>query len=517
MRSLFFLIVIIIKISGLTAQNFSKNYYILDDIDAGFKVFVVKEDYLIEYFATKKIKMDDGNYYTRYIGYLRTDKNGDLISKINHEGILGYSDLIDEKYIYCSGFEGWGLYKINNCKVLKTDNFGNTLKINTILFKDGDHKILDSKYFNSNIYASDMNQYSGDSFKDKIFTNDTFQIHKFDTSLVYQKTIVCPYIQPLSRRLSTVVHDDNFFVCAVSIQDTSLKYKGQVKYSAIAFDSLGKQKWVYHTTPIEGLFDKEFISTFGFQDKSTAILFAYQSDLEIFTNQEIVKLNSKGKKLWSFNDVNDQNWYIDYSFSSIFKAKNDDIIAVGTCYGAHVDTTDRRTGIIMRISNDGKLKWKRRVWDDRAAFHHSGFNNGVELEDGSLLITGWWRDSLGLPPIYDTNVWLIKLDSMGCYTPGCTGDDFVTSTDNVIVIGRDMLKLSPNPANQFIKCTWSGLPSTAKLIKLYDLNGRELMQSKIEGKSGNTELNISSLTQGIYLVKIYGDKWETAPEKFVKE
>ena len=290
-----------------------------------------------------------------------------------------------------------------------------------------------------------------------------------------------------------------------------------MKYSAIAFDSLGKQRWVYHTTPIDGLFQKEYISSFGNKDKSTTMMIPYIPSFGGWPLQQIVKLNDKGKKLWSyddlFNNINDT-----YEFVSIFKTKNDDVIAVGVFYNGSVDSIpDRRSGIIMRISNDGKLKWKRRVWDDRAAFHHSGFNNGVELEDGSLLITGWWRDSLGLPPIYDTNVWLIKLDSMGCYTPGCTGDDFVTSTDNVIVIGRDMLKLSPNPANQFIKCTWSGLPSTAKLIKLYDLNGRELMQSKIEGKSGNTELNISSLTQGIYLVKIYGDKWETAPEKFVKE
>ena len=79
---------------------------------------------LVEYISTKSVKMDDGNYYTRFIGYLRTNKNGDLISRIDHEGILGNCDLIDEKYIYCSGFEGWGLYKINNCKVLKCRKFG---------------------------------------------------------------------------------------------------------------------------------------------------------------------------------------------------------------------------------------------------------------------------------------------------------------------------------------------------------------------------------------------------------
>ncbi|MBL7829631.1 MAG: T9SS type A sorting domain-containing protein [Saprospiraceae bacterium] len=228
-------------------------------------------------------------------------------------------------------------------------------------------------------------------------------------------------------------------------------------------------------------------------------------------------MNTKGKKIWSYDDIYD-DIYEYYEYISIFKTKDEGIVAVGQNYNQPKDglPPSGRCGIITRIDKNGSLLWRRKVWDVNVPFNHCGFNSGTELEDGSLLITGWWRDTLP-DPYYDTNVWLIKLDSNGCYNPGCVGNDSVTTTQNIIVIGREMIKLSPNPANDYLKVSWNKTPTPAKSLVVYDLSGKAILQSLISDKSGSTELSISELPSGLYVLKIFGDKWESAPEKFVKE
>ena len=80
-----------------------------------------------------------------------------------------------------------------------------------------------------------------------------------------------------------------------------------------------------------------------------------------------------------------------------------------------------------------------------------------------------------------------------------------------------MIKLSPNPAKDYLKVTWNKSPSPAKKLMVYDMSGKAVLQSAISGKSGSTELGINNLSPGMYLLKIFGDRWESAPEKFVKE
>jgi hypothetical protein len=59
------------------------------------------------------------------------------------------------------------------------------------------------------------------------------------------------------------------------------------------------------------------------------------------------------------------------------------------------------------------------------------------------------------------------------------------------------VRIFPNPTNTdfiYIKSSLQGL----KVIELFDINGRRIIQTKISGD----KLNIGNLNQGLYLIKI---------------
>lgn len=521
MKFILYIIIICFLIPEAKCQNFSKNYYINDDIDAGEKVLFLDKDYIIQFWG-RKLDYSQGSVIqvTQYLGLIKTDSEGNLTSSEIYDSLISNPTLIKAgNKLFFGANRSFKNDFERKIYIVESDADGLILQQNELKFNTGNHQARDLGISPLlNLYLTDRNVYFGDSFKNNTWTNDTVQLHVWDTNLNFRKSIVVPYIQPIMINSASTIHDDNYFVTAISYQDTAKSAGGRTRYVAIGFDSLGQQKWIYKNPKnLVAQFQKESIETVAFSDKSTAVLMPYSNTEGSWPRQQIIKLNTKGKKIWSYDDIYD-DIYEYYEYISIFKTKDEGIVAVGQNYNQPKDglPPSGRCGIITRIDKNGSLLWRRKVWDVNVPFNHCGFNSGTELEDGSLLITGWWRDTLP-DPYYDTNVWLIKLDSNGCYNPGCVGNDSVTTTQNIIVIGREMIKLSPNPANDYIKVSWNKTPTPAKSLVVYDLSGKAILQSLISDKSGSTELSISELPSGLYVLKIFGDKWESAPEKFVKE
>ncbi|MGY8950098.1 MAG: T9SS type A sorting domain-containing protein, partial [Flavobacteriales bacterium] len=69
----------------------------------------------------------------------------------------------------------------------------------------------------------------------------------------------------------------------------------------------------------------------------------------------------------------------------------------------------------------------------------------------------------------------------------------------------------PNPATD--KIFISNLKEDNTLIKVYDINGRLVLENKISNKE---YLNISTLSKGIYQIKFEGSDWNEI-RKLIKE
>jgi len=86
----------------------------------------------------------------------------------------------------------------------------------------------------------------------------------------------------------------------------------------------------------------------------------------------------------------------------------------------------------------------------------------------------------------------------------------VTST-GIELNGPNRVNIYPNPATDNIYI--SNLKEDNTLVKIYDINGRLVLENKI---SNNEYLNISKLSKGIYQIKFEGSDWNEM-RKLIKE
>ncbi len=138
----------------------------------------------------------------------------------------------------------------------------------------------------------------------------------------------------------------------------------------------------------------------------------------------------------------------------MFPLKNGDVLMLGYgeyYYNASCDKGICERGFITRISPKGKFKWWRYIYDTNLTEldRFDTFFDGVELENGDLAFTG---AALAPEGKGDANIWLLKTDSMGCITPGCTGKSIVLGGPNNVKESHEekeiFFKVFPNPVSE---------------------------------------------------------------------
>ena len=100
--------------------------------------------------------------------------------------------------------------------------------------------------------------------------------------------------------------------------------------------------------------------------------------------------------------------------------------------------------------------------------------------------------------------------STNCYTLKV---QLGTATRGTEMVSTQKVKVFPNPVSDKVNIWIEQLNATAE-VKLFDIYGKLVMQKQTA--QANTQLNMSSLPAGIYLVKILSNGTETVM-KIVKE
>jgi hypothetical protein len=86
-----------------------------------------------------------------------------------------------------------------------------------------------------------------------------------------------------------------------------------------------------------------------------------------------------------------------------------------------------------------------------------------------------------------------------------TGDFTTAKTGTGIAdVVAEQLKIFTNPAKNEIVIENGGL--SIEYVEIYDLSGHKMLNCKLSTGNYQLKINVSSLVQGIYLVKIYTDK-----------
>src|SRR5688500_13670009 len=176
-------------------------------------------------------------------------------------------------------------------------------------------------------------------------------------------------------------------------------------------------------------------------------------------------------------------------------------IIIGTGY---IDKWDLGfAGWVFALSQEGELLWNREIVDLRFPLKVSVLNAVEEAENGGLILTGFIWDTVSnqIPDVSNVNIWLVKLDSLGCLEPGCSDLQIVVSERN-LPDRNDQFLIYPNPAQNelYIDEIADAERKDLQLIIRNFCGETELI---IDLNNHNSEvISVSTLPNGIHYIQI---------------
>lgn len=220
----------------------------------------------------------------------------------------------------------------------------------------------------------------------------------------------------------------------------------------------------------------------------------------------MVKIDPDGNTIWSHT-------YGENAFDNTFFAVKEvepfgDLI---TCGLSHQENGDSK-GVLLRTNSEGDSLWMRHYFyaDSLLDDGEGSFRDVLPTEDGGFIAVGWvnYSASGNNPPQYDHDLWVVKVDSIGCLVPGC--DDFSTAITAQVTNLKDALSVAPNPAHGRAVVTVSlplSMSSSGTLrLRMVSAIGQEVLV--VSAVVGANDLDIGGLASGLYHVHLTsGSTW----------
>ncbi len=230
------------------------------------------------------------------------------------------------------------------------------------------------------------------------------------------------------------------------------------------------------------------------------------------------KVDDTGELVWTDTlftfAIDGKNGVFDYRIiEKVVTMKNGDIVGIGS-YTKYVNKMDLSYPYICRYSSEGQLKWEH-MYKDLTWGGDGYFRTLKEGDDGSLICVGEIEDTDG-----EWNnskySWVVKLDSNGCFTPGCMSDDTirevtVVKTEEIVINLTANVAVFPNPATDHINVVF---PEGYKPVrcKIFDIMGREVAIN-IEDYE---QIDVSGLNSGLFFIRARDKRGKIAVGKFLK-
>ncbi|NUM51113.1 MAG: T9SS type A sorting domain-containing protein [Flavobacteriales bacterium] len=158
---------------------------------------------------------------------------------------------------------------------------------------------------------------------------------------------------------------------------------------------------------------------------------------------------------------------------------------------------------LVKFDINGNIHWQR-FYNKYGGNNHNYFRDLKETPDKGFVIIG----ELTNLSLWQQNMWLIKLDSLGCDVANCS----VGITEEMP--NEFVFTLYPNPAQDVlhIETTYN---KEQTILYIYDITGKEIRQTSI--KSNYQQLNISTLPAGLYLCRLTQGDFNIKTIKLLKQ
>lgn len=187
-------------------------------------------------------------------------------------------------------------------------------------------------------------------------------------------------------------------------------------------------------------------------------------------------------------------------------ASNGDILGGGTGWLEKDGVLGDWGGWLFRMSAAGELRWERNYVLRMGPFQENAYArplNVIGTGDGGLLAIGN-VDNLLPTGEYETDMWVLKLDSLGCLQPGCHAVNVLLPAGEPQPADATppVLEIYPNPASVRVTVALPADVSGPKQILVTDALGRLMLQKTVDFSAGQAQISVADLPPGVYALTV---------------
>lgn len=499
MRHILNIIFLFSLVVNLSAQvTYSKSVDLSSTASNGFGITISDDGYTILAGSV------DVSLLAEYISIIHTDFDGEIgwqkhyrnePWKIFNPPLSNAGIITDEEgNLYISG-----KIELNgnpfDVFLMKTNPEGDSIWMRTYggAFEDYNAKVL--FHTDTTILFLNMITLSNDVNDFTIWLMET----DLEGNVLWEKTFDGGYAISNPRDL-LIFDNGDFLISYLTCESSGLCTPDNFQTLAITrFDKYGEELWTRDITIFEDIYESGHPVIEALDNGGTAISF-YRMNFEEgwWYPPIIVWVDYSGNIVTQYDFPADTERYV----KDLQRTSTGNIIGVG-----YVDMLDFGLGgWIFAMNQEGDLLWSRDINDLRFPEKFGYFNAVQEAENGGLIITGFILDTVENKPMASvSNVWLVKLDSMGCLEPGCGDVQIISGSAETQVSNKPALfKIYPNPVSGD-KCLLERNPGHWELgevnLEILDGLGRHVWK-KYDSSDPVILLDTSGFQHGIYLVRI---------------
>ena len=202
------------------------------------------------------------------------------------------------------------------------------------------------------------------------------------------------------------------------------------------------------------------------------------------------------------------------------KAPSQGHIAAGMAFP---DNSNFFQGLLLRTADNGDSLWLRRYfyYDSLMTDGMGEFNDVVPTLDGGFVACGFTVGAYTgpYPPSYSQDIWVVKVDSLGCIVPGCNIPMGITSQATNMGYA---LVLYPNPVRDQLHVAIK-LPVNFKaegplVLTVVSMAGELVRQVTVPTSApSDVMLDVMGLAAGAYTLHLSDGHTWIAGKKFVVE
>ncbi len=485
---------------------FSKNIDVDGYSDGGTSVHEVGSGYLLT--ATSLCNNNISECFT----ILNTDASGNVTNQVQyqnfpwwitagkaHGNIGAVLDEEDGMYYFSGTIQaGVGQYDVF---LMKTDQEGDSLWLKTfhtvpwqvngtlIFSSDSSLILLNDAELSPEKYAVWMVQtdLQGNLIWEKLVGDNYKNATLEDIILAKNGDIVVSYLTPEE---STIIAD-TFFMTVTRL------------------DPMGNERWTSKFSGYKGMLGAAASSILELDNGGFVVNYRRHQFSGLYKRPPImVWLDSLGNVLDQYNFSD----FTELVVTDLIKTSNGLIVGCGYADLGPAAMSGNDYGLagwVFAFTQGGEMLWERYIVDLNFPDKFSYLSGIQETQDKDFILVG----SIRKPASKD--IWLVKLDSMGCLLPDECADGLqvLTSIEEEAHVGRAGFVVYPNPVSQGILHIESQEGLDDKIgteIKILDLMGRTVESLPFKG-----QIDITGLQKGIYFLIVELDGVVLHAEKII--